>query len=36
MNQTQSEGHRNEEIQQHRYIENKSINTIENHFIEFR
>ena len=36
LNQTQSEGHRNEEIQQHQDIENRSINKIDNQPIEFR
>ena len=36
LNQTQSEGHWNEEIQQHRDIENRSINTIEIQLIKFR
>ena len=35
-NQTQSEEHRNEEIQQHRDVKSRSINTIENQLIEFR
>ena len=36
LNQTQSEGHRNEETQQHQDIENRSINKIDNQPIEFR
>ena len=36
LNQIQREGHRNKEKQQHRYIENISVNTIENQLIEFR
>ena len=36
INQRQSEGHRNEEIQQHRDIQSKSVNTIENQLIAFR
>ena len=36
LNQTQSEEHRKEELQQHQVIENKSIITIENQLTEFR
>ena len=36
MNQTQSEEHQNEELQQHQVIENTSIITIENQLTEFR
>ena len=36
LNQTQSEGHRNEETQQHRDMENRSINTIETQLNKFR
>ena len=36
LNQTQSEGHRNEELQQHQVIEKRSIITIENQLIEYR
>ena len=36
LSQTQSEGLQNEETQQHRDIENRSIITIENQLIEFR
>ena len=35
LNKTQSEEHRNEETQQHQDIENRSINTIQNHLNEF-
>ena len=35
LNQTHSEEHRNEELQQHQVIENRSITTIENQLIEF-
>ena len=35
MNQTQSEEHQNEELQQHQVIENRSIITIENQLTEF-
>ena len=36
MNQTQSEEHQNEELQQHQVIENRSIIKIENQLTEFR
>ena len=36
LNQTQSEEHQNEELQQHQVIENRSIITIENQLTEFR
>ena len=36
LNQTQSEEHRNEELQRHQVIENRSIITIENQLTEFR
>ena len=36
LNQTQSEGHRNEELQQHQVIEKRSIITIENQLTEYR
>ena len=35
LNQTQSEEHRNEELQQHQVVENRSIITIENKLTEF-
>ena len=35
LNQTHCNKHRGEEIQQHRDMENRSINTIENQFLEF-
>ena len=34
MNQTQSEEHRDEKIQQHQNVENRSINTINNLLVE--
>ena len=36
LNQTQSEEHRDEELQQHQVIENRSVITIENELTEFR
>ena len=36
LNQTQSKEHRNEELQRHQVIENRSIITIENQLTEFR
>ena len=36
LNHTQSEEHRNEELQRHQVIENRSIITIENQLTEFR
>ena len=36
LNQTQNEEHRNEELQQHQVIQNRSIITIENQLTEFR
>ena len=36
LNQTQNEGHRDEEIQQHRDVENIPINAFKSQLIEFR
>ena len=36
LNQTQSDEHRNEELQQHQVIENRSITTTESQLTEFR